>query len=288
MFKKLFFYVLLWLPFSSFSQGKRSFYNGLYQVYQQTYENVDFQVYQFSRKGVRMKAKYFAQNAYQQYQNWKSNKRILFVCAGAFSSKMKPGSPPVGICVDNGVIVQKTLDYTMDGLVVVYNGGAQQGGVGIVNMENEPLTARQGFDDPKEFWPRNSNSDKIQLLQWGSQQGLTVFQTQLMYSRSAGFGFPANKERYGNTANRRFLAICSREGEVFHLVINMPRANHLNYSSKLAKNMLENNGFTIYGLLNLDTGGKDIMLAFDDRSNLIAQAPVDLREATNLLAYYVD
>lgn len=286
MFKNILF--LLCLPLLSFGQGNRSFYSGLYKTYSRSYSNVNFQVYAFSRSGNRMKAKYFAQNAYRQYRNWLGNKRILFVCAGAFSEGWEEGSPPKGICVDNGSIVNRNLDYTMDGLIVVYNGGAQQGGIGVVNLEREPLKAVQGLSSPREFWVRNNTNDKNGLLRWGAQQGLTIFQTQLMYSSNGGFAFPNSQKYYGSTSNRRFLAICTRGGTVYHLVINMSSSQYLNYASTLVKGMLENENFRIIGLLNLDTGGKDIMLAYDSNGNLMAQGPVNVREATNMLVYYVD
>jgi hypothetical protein len=264
----------------------QSYLKGNYVVNEATYEGATFTVYTFSRRKGKVKAKYFAQNAHQGYKNWKQKKKILFYCSGAFSETWDPGAVPKGICVDNGKIVNRSIDHTMDGLVIVYNGGAQQGGIAVINIDKEKVKVNQGGS--AEYDLRNS-SEKNQFLNWADREGATVFQTQLMYSKEFKYGFPLNKATYGKSAERRFLAICMKNGVVYHIVVDHPSSDYLNNSALRITGYLKDKlGYTVYGLFNLDTGGKNIMKAFDDKGYEIAKKPLDIKEATNLLIYYVD
>jgi len=267
-----------------------SYYNGLYQIVQVNHEGTDFILYQFSRQGGRLKARYFAQNANYFFQQWKAGKQVLLVCAGAFSSSWETDAPPVGICVDNGQVVNRAVNNTMDGLVVIYNGGSGKGGVAMTNLEKEAITVAQGLSAPTPLWVHNT-TDRMMFLNWAERESATVFQTQLMYSKSHGFGFDLYNHRYaGALATRRFLATAQKGNELFHLVIDMPhQADYLNNAAYKVVGMLQQQGFgTIWGLINLDTGGKDILQVYDPYGNLLHSTDKGTEVATNLLVYYYE
>ena len=279
-------FLLLGLIPSSFAQ---TYLKGTYVRNEVDFEDTDLVIYNFSRrKGAqgKVKAKYFAKEANQQFDDWRNGKRILFYCSGAFSESWDTDSPPLGICVDNGRIVNRNLDQDMDGLIIVYNGGAQEGGIAVVNIDKEKVRVNQGGQ--AEYDLRNSD-DRFRFLRWASSQSATVFQTQLMYTRSYGFGFSPNMMTYGNRAERRFLAICKKGGVVYHIVIDYPESDYLNRSAdRVVRYLKESLGYEIFGLFNLDTGGKNIMRAYDGEGRELARGPKDSHEATNLLVYYVD
>ncbi|MEM6263134.1 MAG: hypothetical protein AAGI38_11545 [Bacteroidota bacterium] len=277
--------LLLGLIAISQSLMGQSYLGGVYQRTDVRFDESKFTLYQFSRKKGKVKAKYFAQNANREFQRWKQRKNILFYCSGAFSENWSSSSPPLGICVDNGVIVNRKIDNEMDGLVIVYNGGAQQGGIAVINLEKEKVNVTQGG---KYTFDLRSYKDRTSFLNWARDQGATVFQTQLMYTKSYGYAFPKDKMTHGKKAERRFLAICKKGNTVVHLVINFPESSYLNAAADKVVRYLKKQRFEVFGLFNLDTGGKDIMKAYDGQGHGIDSGSTSLNQATNLLVYYVD
>ncbi len=100
----------IWAPLSAWAQ---TYLSGAYIRAEVEFEDKDFTVYTFSRKQVRqgtVRAKYFAKDANNQFAKWRQGKKVLFYCSGAFSVNWDTDSPPVGICVDNGQIVNRNLN----------------------------------------------------------------------------------------------------------------------------------------------------------------------------------
>lgn len=284
-------YTLIWLCMiaTGTTAWGQSFLRGAYVRSVVEFENTDMVLYDFSRARTRgrvVKAKYFAKDANHQFEEWQNGKQILFYCSGAFSESWDTDSPPLGICVDNGRIVNRNLDQRMDGLIIVYNGGAQEGGIAVVNIDEESVHVSQGGDAEYDL---RDTEDRLMFLRWASQQGATVFQTQLMYTKSHGYGFPQHNLTYGDEAERRFLAICMKDGVVHHIVIDHPESDYLNRASdKVVRYLKDQMGYQIFGLFNLDTGGKNIMRAYNEDGNELSRGPKAANEATNLLVYYVD
>ncbi|GAA4318748.1 hypothetical protein [Flaviaesturariibacter amylovorans] len=272
----------------------QDFYGGKYRRKGYTHYGNTYTLYDFSREGTNMKAKYFAQNAYSQFNAWKSGKQILLITAGAFSDKWTSDAVPVGLCVDNGSIVNRSPHSDMDGMVIVYNGGSQQGGVAVVDMDYKNVTVQDpvGSSNSVSYAPRSSASDRVNFLNWGEKNGVTLFQTQLVYSsdRSSNFGNPT----FGAKRERRFLSICRKGGVVHHVVVDAPDALELNLAASRTKEVLEHDGFSVLYILNLDTGCKNLLFAhngssLEDVSPKTSCTPApSLENATNLIVYYVD
>lgn len=267
----------------------QSYLKGSYVRSTVNYDGSTMIVSTFSRKKTskgKVKAKYFAQNANRQFANWRNDKRILYYCSGAFSESWNSNSPPLGICVDNGRIVNRNIDESMDGLVIVYNGGAQAGGIAVINLDKEKVNVNQGG---RASYDLRDYSDRNAFLNWAASQDATVFQTQLMYSKSYGRGFSRSNLTYGEQAERRFLAICMKRGVVYHIVIDHPESDYLNRAAERVIDYLrDEEGYELFGFFNLDTGGKNVMRAYDDRDREVDNGPTEVNEATNLLVYYVD
>lgn len=284
--------IILTLGLLTFKVNAQSYFNGRFQKFERSTAGHRYIFYDFDRTGSLMKVKYFAQNAYSQYLSWRSGKTILLVTAGAFSDSFEPNGRPVGLCVDNGVIVNRSADQVMDGMVIIYNGGDQIGGIAIVDMDINPVTVN-GTD---RYYPRTSETDKSRFLAWGEGQGVTLFQTQLVYSSDRTVHFPASRLYYGDQRERRFLATCRKSGVLHHVVIDAPDALELNLSASYAKRLLTENGYeeVIY-ILNLDTGCKNVLFVYDS-SGLRDLRPgavgcgerANINAATNLLVYYTE
>ena len=277
-----------------FVQGQSSYFDGKFTVRGFTHYDQQYTLYDFSREGKTMKAKYFATNAYQQYLDWKAGKEILLVVPGAFSDGWEKSAKPVGLCVDNGKIVNRSPDSNMDGMVIVYNGSTQIGGIAIVDMDKSPVNCETSYGSGqyKDYYPRTSSTDRTIFMNWGESNGLTLFQTQLVFSEKKASYENFQNLTYGEQRERRFLAICRKNGDVHHVVVNAPEKQYLNTAAKRAKEVLDFDGFQVLYMLNLDTGWKNLMYAYngsyleDLKPSTNENATID--RATNLLIYYKD
>ncbi|GAB3959431.1 hypothetical protein GCM10028805_55540 [Spirosoma harenae] len=256
-----------------------SYFSGAYTVKKRTSGGSTFILFDFNRENNAVKAKYFARNAYSQYTNWKAGKEILLVTAGAYSDGWTSYASPVGLCVDNGTIVTRTPNDDMDGMVIVYNGGGQEGGVAVVDMDVNPVRAGS-----VSYNPRTNSTDRVNFLNWGQQNGLTLFQTHLVYSSDRSTNF-ANMY-YGNKRERRFLAVCKRGGIVHHVIVDAPDPLELNVSASNAKTVLESEGFLVSYIMNLDTGAKNILYGYESYLKDYKPSTAKIEEATNLIVYY--
>ena len=284
--------ILYFLIFSLIFSGlnAQSYYGGKFSVKKYTHRDYSYTLYDFSREGTNMRAKYFAQNAYEQYKKWKTGKDILLVTAGAFSDSFKSWGKPVGLCVDNGKIVTKVADNVMDGMVIVYNGAAQIGGIAIVDLDKKPVRVENpyGSGNYESYRPRTYSSDRTNFLNWGKSAGVTLFQSQLVYSQNKATNF--SNLYYGKKRERRFLAICMKGGNVHHVIVDAPDLLYLNLSAKYAKEVLEYDGLKVLYIVNLDTGDKDILHVYNGSylANLRPNPNAKIEDATNLIVYYRD
>jgi len=265
----------------------QSYFNGKFRKAAFTTNNYAYTFYDFSGEA-NVKAKYFAQNAYSQYVNWKIGKQILLVTAGAFSDSWSADAKPVGLCVDNGKIVSRIPDQLMDGMVVVYNTGS----ITVVDLDVNFVSVLTDTGIIS-LSPRSSSFDRYKFLRWGQENNITLFQTQLVYSFVRTFNF--NNLYYGKKKERRFLAICKKGTMIHHVVIDGPDALELNLSASYAKATLEYDGFEVHFIMNLDTGCKNILHVYNgsylqnlDPSRSECKSEAQIEKATNLLVYYRD
>jgi hypothetical protein len=296
--------ILITIMFSGYIVYSQTYFGGKFRKIRYTYDDKGYQLYDFSREGsvsTKIKAKYFATSAYSQYQNWKSNKTILLVAPGAFSSGWDAQDPPVGLCVDNGTIINKTADKEMDGLVIIYNGASQIGGVAVVDLDKKKVKCETtyGSGEYAYYSPRDYASHATTLLNWGGSQGLTVFQTQLVYSEKKSHSENFSNLFYGNKRERRFLALCKKKGTLHHVIIDAPDNQYLIKGTKNVKRILEEDGFDdILYILNLDTGDKNLLYVYNGsyledldpmrNASQNSKERADIKNATNLIVYYKD
>lgn len=282
------------------SAAGQSYFNGKYNIVPYNYKDKTFTLYDFSRAGgaaTNMKAKYFATDAYNQYLNWKSDKEILLIAPGAFSDGWDSSAKPVGLCVDNGTIINRVAKSEMDGMVIIYNGAAQIGGVAVVDMDKKYVRVEDpyGSGNYKNYDPRGSAADAVNFLNWGEGAGVTLFQTQLVYSEKKTFNENFGNLEYGSKRERRFLALCIKDGNVHHVVVDVPEEEYLIKGTKEAKEVLEYDGFKVLYILNLDTGDKNLLYAYNGsyledlkpyKGSATDRAKIE--NATNLIIYYKD
>lgn len=250
------------------------------QSYSERYTNKGNQFILYDHGiGAGFKVHYFAHNANYYYQRWRGAERVNLICAGAFSESWELAAKPVGFTTSNGNVINARIDPTMDGLVMIRNGQLI-----IIDLDNmqSGFTAQNG--NFIRFNPRVNLKDRVMLREVAEEENLTIFQSQLVYSEDKTHNF--SNPYYGEKAERRFLALCSRSDGYHYVIIDAPTKNYLNLSANYAKQVLDYAGYTTHYMLNLDTGGKNILYVRDNSSLLRRKYGQELKDATNLIVFY--
>ena len=254
-----------------------------------------------SRKSKKVKAKYFASgsNVAGRYKSWSSTKTIVTYCSGAFADNLidkytSIGSiDPVGLNVDNGIIVNKIVDPNMDAIVIVQ----ATGGIVVSNIKDGNLTLyyeETSFNGQKISKSRivdlSNVKDKDFLLNWAVSENATIFQTHLLaYSNELKLNkFRARKKH----RERRLLGLIKdRNNVLYHVIFNLPNNHYLgDISDSILRYIRDQRGMELIALLNLDTGRYDILRFYNEDGtfmpDIVGQRP--LEDAINLIVYYYD
>lgn len=253
-------------------------------------ESINGEIYsivEMTRKDERVKVKYFAdkdqsgKSVYQRYLTWSKNKSIISVCSGTYFDR---NDVPVGICIDDGYIVNKSEENEMDGLVIVY----KTGGIVASDLKEGNLTV-QSSTGSVTLNLRNA-LDRPKFFNWSKENSATVFQTHLLYYK--------NKLRVGTNGSttareRRFLAVARDEDNfVRYYLVNLAGSNSLyNATNKVVKYL---GGFTsnILFIINLDTGAQDSYQVKDNVGRVKREkgfsGTLPLEAAKNLLVFYFE
>ena len=254
----------------------QTLYRGSVRVYDVKNKGSDFgQSFWVFRGANKIQAKYFASGeVFNAYSSWSSGKHIFLVCSGAFTSN----NTPVGLTVDNGVIVNRKFDDTMDGLVIVY----ATGGIVVSDMDERKLYLQSAN---RHIDPRNAN-DKAELLRWAVAEDATIFQTQLLVFDNK-IRFNLDRARTEN-AERRILVLAENSrGEVVHIVYNIQKGVYLGDVAQGIFQYLVGKKMSVIAMLNLDTGSYNILEVYDEnRSQMAYKGNTQVSKATNLLVYH--
>ena len=267
----------------------RSSHRGNVRIYSMKNEGTDFgHSIWMSRKKGSIQAKYFAfreqnrlgtQTVYNRYVDWKRNKNIVAVCSGAFSTEL-PGrnnrnAVTVGLTVDNGRIVNRNIEHSMDGLVIVY----ATGGIVVSDIENKNLKIGNKYISVID--------DKLELLDWAVSENATIFQTQLLVYNNT---LRISRAGRTNERERRFLALVnSRKEGLFHVIFDVPYNTYLfNAAKDLFYYLRDDKGMEVVALLNLDTGAYNVMELYQDGGQKDREITgiTDIKVSTNLIVYH--
>jgi hypothetical protein len=211
------------------------------------------------------------------------NRQILLVTVSAFSNSWNFDAIPVGLCLDDGYVVNRVLSENMDGMVVVYNSGE------IIVADLGKQVSIKTDSGTVALSVKYSYLDRYKFLKWGQDNKLTLFQTQLVYSAERELNF--TNLRYGQKRERRFLAICKKGNISHHVIVDAPDQLELNLSAYYAKATLEYGGFEVSSILNLETGGRNILYVYNgaylkDIAPNRRSEEAKIEKSTNLLVYY--
>ncbi len=248
-----------------------------------------------SRAGQRVKVKYFAskegynQTVYERFTEWSKNKNIIAISSGTYMDSWNLAvAKPVGLCIDNGITVNRAIDLTrLDGLTVVYPSGGG-GGVAATNLKDGNLTV-QGVTGQLNL--RNA-FDLQRFINWAETNKITVFQTHLLVFKNQIIVNPNQASK--NRSERRFLAVgTNSNGQIFHYLINLTSANSIyEATEKVFRFLTKNEELNVTFMINLESGGQDNFRVYKSDGKFDARKEFSgrtmLKEAANLLVYYFE
>jgi hypothetical protein len=255
-----------------------------------------------SREGNRIKAKYFAardqsngKTVYQRFTEWSKNKQLVLVTSGTYMYPSCDGSDPkttpVGLCIDNGITVNRSLEYgKFDGLAIVYPSGGG-GGIALSNLKNGDLTIQESNGPPAVINLRDGYTVTGRFIPWAENNKATVFQSHLFVWKNTLIIDPAYVDK--KTAKRRVLAVGTNQtGKTFHYVVDCPNQNQTIYdAASKAYNYLQRKAYAnIMFMINLDTGCQDAFQVYKSDGSIDSQfkGTTPLSNAANLLCYYYE
>lgn len=249
--------------------------SSLVQFINHEVDNSRYSLVQLSRKNQKVKAKYFdGGNAFERYMKWKAGRNIILAMNGAYTDECGAwkNSNPVGLSVNDGICHNRMFTEKLGGLVFIY----PNGGITACDVKGEC-----GPYDISSSW------DRVRLIEKCKEDDITIFQTHLLIfndSLLVSSNSDLDKKR-----ERRFLAGCSKNGEVFHVIVNlldyMPLCNATEGAYEALKQGLGME--EIHFMVNLCTGCNN-RFQVGENYDFPIKGTVPFKDASNLLVYYID
>lgn len=282
---------------SAFTKDIKDYDEELVEVSTAVFNSNRFHMITMKRGTNRIKAKYFAatditskKTVPDRYNSWSKGKNIIAVSSGTYMTDCNPYlAKPVGLCIDNGIIVNNNLDTKLGGLVIVY----QTGGVVATKISDGDLTINDNGTN-KTINIANAFDRNI-FTRWAKSNEATVFQSHLLVYADKLNTSPcySSTQSCSNKASRRFLAVCFDENnEVVHVIIHSPSETTLHDGAskvfKFLKDFKEMN--KVQFMVNLDTGCQDVFNLYKSNGTKASkiQGTYDEVDAVNLLVYYYE
>jgi hypothetical protein len=237
----------------------------------------------------KVKAKYFAwkkdgQHVDERYDSWKQGKEIVLMTGAAYVNGWQGSEVPVGVTVDNGVIINRGYDNNIDGLVIIY----ATGGIAVSNIDNGDLY----LDALGRKIDIRNTRDRHELLNWAVKENASIFQTHLTIFKNQ---LVCNYSKNAKSSTRRFLVLVkSSSGEFFHVIFYFKHARYTLYHiSEMTLNYLKDKEMDVIAMLNLETGTYDVINTgsgvTDCNGDYIKGKRNEIRkEIPNLLTYYYE
>lgn len=258
-----------------------------------------FGVVKLNMTNQRVKVKYFASkdansnlSVYQRFSDWAFNKKLILVSSGTYyyypnkNNRDKNTARPVGICIDNGNIINKTTDDNLDALAMIYSSGK----IAVENLKNKSISVKDASGNSMNLNLGNA-LDKNLFYKWATDVKATIFQTHL-FAYKGNLLVGQNSNAYKDY--RRFLAAgINSNNETVQYILNLPFNSTILEGSKYALDYLKTNENLkeISFLINLDTGAQNAMETYHPKSgdklnNSNFSGIKEIKDAINLIVYY--
>lgn len=280
------------ITITSFTRSTPSYNDDYVQISTVKHNGYKYNVVYMKRgeSNKRIKAKYFAAKDFNgkfvpdRYKSWASGKNIICVTSGTYMDNCNAKkSKPVGLTIDNGVLVNSSIEE-FDGLVIVY----ATGGIVATNLDNKDLVVQGGSISGKNLDVRNNSFHRNEFIKWSKQKEATVFQTHLLVYKDQLKVFPKNQTK----RERRFLAVGYDDDEqLVHCIVHSPQYTTLYEGAKRVLNFLnEFKEMEVTYMINLDTGCQNVFELYNSTGskNNSVKGTTSVSNAANLLVYYYE
>ena len=206
--------------------------------------------------------------------------RPMLAMTGGFTNNYQKAE---GLTIDHGTLVNAVIMHDRDGLVLV----EPSGGIRVLNLDRPTIKLPNNPGMLEIANPRSSLIAYSNLLEWAARTKATVFQTQLLAYSDDLLIDPAKAS--STLAERRLLALATdkKSGAVSHIVFNVRTPHALADIAAKAFGLIQSRGLKVEALLNLDTGGQDVMEVYDERGQVVGgiSGRLPVNQTTNLLVY---
>jgi hypothetical protein len=194
---------------------------------------------------------------------------------------------PVGLCIDNGKMVNGVLADNLDGLIIVF----PSGGMVVSNLKTGDLNISPSIAGKSKLNLRDALQLEI-FIDWAKQNSATVFQTHLLFF---GNKIQISPNSSPKIQERRFLAVGKDiSGDIKHYIVNLEGANTLYQATlKVSKYLQDFENITnLTYLINLDRGCQDVYEFYKSNGTLDTRKGFSGKslktQATNLIVYYYE
>lgn len=291
--------ILIYLPIISlillsFKSDQFVYDPSLVEISSMRVGNDEFVTVVMQREGARIKAKYFASkdftgtSVFERYKAWSRGKKIVAITSGTYMDDCSiDRAKPVGICIDNGIEVNKTIRNDLGALVTVY----ATGGIVATKLDDRDFTVNwkgesKTLDIKYNSWHRQ------EFFAWAKDQMATVFQAHLLVYKDKLNTSHCNTPECLRKADRRFLAVGRDDNnKLVHVIIHSKTETTLYMGAKKTYDFLKARKMNdIVYMINLDTGCQNVFFLYNSNGHLHPKAIGTnmVHEAVNLLVYYYE
>jgi len=275
------------------------------KFYPEDYNNISnldtnnkFKIFSFTIDDTNtIKTAFFAKDPYNDFLKLNKTSKILYASSASFVSTLdKKNNIPVGFCAEKGEIINKMPHQDMDGIVVISNNHPKMSSVEIIDLDKVNGKC-ETYNCESHFLHNNIRNDPslaFSFIDAIESQNISSFQTHLVYTKYKSDNENFEKLHNGNNdRSRRFLAIGKKDGKLHHIIVDNIEDNYLMASAKNSLEYLRQKQYSVDFMVNLDTGSKDIIHAYDGE-NLINLRPnpltssAKIENASSLLVYYTE
>jgi hypothetical protein len=291
----IFFCMVFWIMTTSWKEVNGTYNDDLVEMSTALFHKDYFQMITMDVSNKRIKVKYFAamdphnkKSVAQRFQHWRKGKKIIALSSGTYmSSCIAPLAKPIGICIDNGIVVNQYLEPKLGGLVLIHPFGE----IESIKWDEQNYTIKYG--DFQKSLSLKKSWDKSTFLQWAQVSESTVFQTHLLVHQNKMNTSECTTKECLLKASRRFLAVCKdTEGREFHQLIHLSKPYTLyEATSKVFQFLKEYKEMKeISMMVNLDTGCQDVFDFYhaDGTKEQQIKGQFKVTDAVNLLVYYYE
>lgn len=287
--------LVLTLILSSWSDIQNTYDEDLVEMSTAIFQKDHFHMISMDVSSHRVKVKYFAamdpynkKTVAQRFQSWRKGKKIIAVSSGTYmSSCIAPLAKPIGVCIDNGVIVNQFLEPKLGGMIVVQPSGK------IESFKWNEQTYTIQYEDYQKVLSLKKSLDKSTFIEWAKATESTIFQTHLLVHQNKLNTSECTSKECLLKASRRFLAVCiDAQGHEIHQLIHLSKPYTLYGATSKVYHFLKDYKEVkeIKMMVNLDTGCQDVFDFYqaDGTKEKQIQGQFKESDAVNLLVYYYE